>query len=151
RSSARLTAAALAAWTSAYTSARCTWTLRGASIPRRTVSPRTSSTTTRTSSPMTMLSPVRRVRTSTAGSLPGTGALPGAGEPPSGPRGRPSSDGGAYRPVRPGQDHLGRRPGPGVDDDRCQEVSGGRARIRPNREHHEHQRVAGLGQAELVA
>ena len=56
---------ALATWR--YTSSRCTVTERGASIPRRIWSPRTSRTVTRMSLPMTTDSPCFRLRTSTSG------------------------------------------------------------------------------------
>ena len=61
------------------TSSRCTSTVRGALMPNRTWSPRTSRTVTVTSWPMTMLWPARRVRTSTPGSFRGSvraGAYP---------------------------------------------------------------------------
>src|SRR4051812_31036640 len=80
-------------------------------MPSRTVSPWTSRTTTRTSSPITMLSPARRVRTSKL-------RLPyGRVEAIALREGYPN------RPVRPREDDLRGRTSPTVDDHRCQQIS----------------------------
>ncbi len=57
-------------------SIRRTSTVRGASIPSRTRSPSTERTTTRTSTPIEMASPVRRVTTSMRGTLQDRGGVP---------------------------------------------------------------------------
>src|SRR5690606_34584022 len=69
-SSATLAASRLASSTARSTSARLTATCRGAAIPRRTVSLRTSTTVRTMSSPMTICSTTLRLSTSTQPTLP---------------------------------------------------------------------------------
>src|SRR5690625_3752029 len=69
-SSPAVAAARLASSTARSTAARLTATCRGASIPSRTLSLRTSTTVRTMSSPMTICSPTRRLSTSTEPTLP---------------------------------------------------------------------------------